>query len=109
VLSVQAATAAIEHELKQPLTAIIVDASAGRRWLQRSPPDLDEALDALQAISSEALRARIFDPFFTTKPRGTGMGLAICSTIVHAHGGTLAMSPAQPHGSEFRVVLPCAR
>jgi signal transduction histidine kinase len=109
VLSVQAATAAIEHELKQPLTAIIVDASAGRRWLQRSPPDLDEALDALQAISSEALRARIFDPFFTTKPRGTGMGLAICSTIVHAHGGKLAMSPAQPHGSEFRVVLPCAR
>jgi signal transduction histidine kinase len=57
----------------------------------------------------EAVRERIFDAFFTTKPRGMGMGLAICRSIVEAHGGTLSMSPIEPHGSEFCIVLPRAR
>jgi signal transduction histidine kinase len=49
---------------------------------------------------------RIFDPFFTTKTNGMGIGLAICRTIIQAHGGRLSASPAQPHGSVFRIVLP---
>jgi PAS domain S-box-containing protein len=52
---------------------------------------------------------RIFNAFFTTKSNGMGMGLAICRSIIEAHGGTLAVQPGQPHGCEFHVVLPHAQ
>ena len=48
---------------------------------------------------------QVFDPFFTTKAHGMGMGLAICRSIVEAHGGSLSMSPGSPHGSVFHVSL----
>ena len=49
---------------------------------------------------------RIFDPFFTTKPQGTGLGLAVSSTIVSQHGGTLSFHGNSPHGTTFRIELP---
>src|SRR5690606_38967798 len=53
---------------------------------------------------------RLFDPFVTTKPagEGTGMGLAICWTIVREHGGDLGVD-SSPEGAVFHVRLPIAR
>jgi C4-dicarboxylate-specific signal transduction histidine kinase len=49
---------------------------------------------------------RIFEPFYSTKEHGTGMGLAICQTIVQLHGGRLGVAARMPHGLSFRVDLP---
>lgn len=57
---------------------------------------------------SEEIGPRIFDAFFTTKKTGMGMGLAICKSIIEAHGGTLTAGPGYPHGTIFVFTLPTA-
>jgi PAS domain S-box-containing protein len=52
---------------------------------------------------------RIFDTFFTTKSHGMGMGLAICRSIIEAHGGKLLASTGHPHGAVFQMLLPIGR
>ena len=218
-----AMSGAIAHEIRQPLGAIVTNANAGLRWLNRPAPDLDEVRDTLTHIVADGHRAseviqsvramfakgdhagtpldtneliretialasneleaaqvvvdlelheqlplisahrgqlqqvvlniitnaadamrtiddrarvlrvrsrsfdsngvavsvqdsgtgidpknidRVFDAFFTTKTNGMGMGLAICRSIVEAHGGNLSVSPGVPHGSVFHIVLP---
>jgi putative pyrimidine permease RutG len=54
--------ASIAHEIKQPLTAIIMHGNAGARWLANVPPGLDEAMAALKHIVADGHRAsRVID------------------------------------------------
>ena len=63
--------------------------------------------DAGIGIEPENLN-RVFGAFHTTKPGGLGMGLAICRSIIEAHGGRLWASPQLPHGSVFQFTVPAA-
>jgi PAS domain S-box-containing protein len=50
-------SAAIAHEVKQPITAIAAYAGAGLRWLASKPPNLDEARQTLTQILADSARA----------------------------------------------------
>src|SRR6266700_1671513 len=54
------------------------------------------------------LKEQIFNPFFTTKKTGVGLGLAIVSKIVDAHGGAVKLSSPPGRGACFRVSFPAA-
>jgi C4-dicarboxylate-specific signal transduction histidine kinase len=51
---------------------------------------------------------RIFKPLFTTKPRGMGMGLSICRSIIEGHDGRIWASQGAVRGSIFQFELPAA-
>ena len=51
---------------------------------------------------------RIFEAFYTTKSSGVGMGLAICRSIIDAHGGRLWVDANRPRGAIFQFTLPGA-
>jgi C4-dicarboxylate-specific signal transduction histidine kinase len=62
-------------------------------------------LDTGKGIARNELE-RIFEAFFTRKPNGMGMGLAICRTIVEAHGGHISADNRAERGAVFELSLP---
>ena len=48
---------------------------------------------------------RVFEAFYSTKSAGLGMGLAICRSIIEAHGGRLWASANEPRGTVFQFTL----
>lgn len=61
---------------------------------------------------SENAKAHIFEMFYTdaTKAadsrRSLGLGLALCKSIITAHGGMIKVEDNQPHGARFIFTLP---
>jgi CheY-like chemotaxis protein len=68
--------------------------------------------DTGHGIPGENLE-RVFDPYFTTKvvgeERGLGLGLSICRSIVHQHGGEISISSRVDRGTAVEVLLPVSR
>ena len=65
--------------------------------------------DEGEGIASDDV-ARAFEPGvrLTAARPGSGLGLAVVRTIVHAHGGSVEVESRPGHGATFRLVLPGA-
>jgi signal transduction histidine kinase len=48
---------------------------------------------------------RLFEPFYTTKTNGTGLGLALCLSIVERHNGKIHVESTMGQGTSFIVTF----
>lgn len=89
--------------------AMARNGAAGALGVTTSRGDLDHVVvavrDAGPPVTDEVIDG-MFEPFFTTKRDGLGMGLAICRTIIKAHGGEVWAERNPDHGLTVRFKLP---
>jgi PAS domain S-box-containing protein len=102
VMTVGELAASIAHEVNQPLTGVITNGNACLRWLGRTPPDLDEAQEAVRRMIRDGSRAsevmaRIRTLLRKAEPQKTR--LAINDVI----GEVIALAESEVHRN--RVLL----
>jgi len=51
---------------------------------------------------------RIFEPYFTTKQTGSGLGLAVCYSVVQGHEGRITAESRLGEGTTFHIYLPAS-
>lgn len=117
-LTVEPIVIDVDHvQLKQILINLIVNACDAMQSL--APGDrvvtlrtglqgndaLFSVIDQGQGIPPDALE-QIFDPFYSTKPRGMGLGLSICRSIIHAINGRLWAENNVDRGASLHFTVP---
>ncbi len=108
-LIVQVVVNLVNNAIKytQPGSVIAVTAERDRRFARV------EVADDGPGVPDEA-KSRLFDMFYTAGNsrgdgrRGLGLGLYLCRSIVHAHGGTIYVRDNVPKGTVFGFTLEAA-
>jgi signal transduction histidine kinase len=108
-----------QNKIEQVLVNLIINAvdamPNGGTIIARTRWDMSAIVVEIEDTGTgiqETSRARLFDPFFTTKPpgKGTGLGLAVCKSIVALHGGTVGIANKEDgDGARATVVLRSVR
>ena len=107
-------------QLQQVLLNLVLNAcdamrgnpTTDRRFYIRTEMSGSEAVtlsvtDRGKGIPSDKFE-QVFQPFFTTKQDGLGLGLAVCRSIITAHGGKLWAANSPERGAIFSFTLPIA-
>lgn len=109
---VKNAVEAAAMSASKPRVSVSTRYRAGFRFAGRDLPRARGALEiAVQDNGPgvpESAAARVFEPFYTTKSGGAGVGLAVVSEIMSAHGGFVVLDNS-PGGATLRLLFPIAR
>ncbi len=99
-------TAAISHELRQPLAAIRAHAQAGGILLDRAPSDLSEAREAFKDIASENLRAvEVLDHIRSLARKDDAIDASVDLNRVCERSAELLMYDTARRGVQLRLSL----
>lgn len=99
-------TAAIAHEINQPITAVINNGVAGQRWLRRSPPNIREALDASEETVRQGKRAaQVIDRILNMVRRGPPRVSAVDLCRLIAEAVQLIRHHIDRHGIRLKTDL----
>jgi C4-dicarboxylate-specific signal transduction histidine kinase len=99
-------TAAISHELRQPLAAIRANAEAGVMVLDRMPSDLSEAREAFRDIASDDVRAvEVLDRIRALVRKDDPIVASVDLNEVCARSSELLMYDAVQRGVQLRLSL----
>jgi hypothetical protein len=82
----------------------------------RGAPDFPLQLQADKCIAvtirdygpgiPDEISTQLFDPYFTTKQAGSGLGLAVCYSVISRHGGYITTRKVEGDGAAFIFYLP---
>jgi PAS domain S-box-containing protein len=93
--------------LRNAIEASAATAERSKPLMIRSRRDGDEVVVDVQDHGIGLADCKtIFEPFVTTKETGMGMGLAICQSIIEAHGGRIWVVRNEAQGVTFSFSLP---
>ena len=106
-LIVQVVVNIVDNALKYTPPGSHIDITAAREDDKVAVTIADDGPGVPQEVGE-----RVFDMFFSGSNRAAdsrrslGLGLALCRSIITAHGGIISLSQNQPHGAVFRFTLP---
>jgi signal transduction histidine kinase len=98
--------ASIAHEINQPLAGVVNNANAGLRWLNKQPPNIEEARSALRRIVGDGERgSSIIESIRAMLKKGNRTRVKLDLNELIRDVMTLTQSQFQRHGVSIRSEL----
>ncbi|WP_166238476.1 two-component system sensor histidine kinase NtrB [Paenibacillus turpanensis] len=104
-----------DREMKQLLLNLVRNAmdaieSTGQKGIVTVTTSVEENAVVMRVSDTgcgmtEKQQQSLFHPFYSTKKDGTGLGLAVCLSIVERHSGKITVQSEEGKGTTFAVIL----